>query len=108
MVLASMRSGLGPLLKHLGATAPARRSMFIPGLKVAALSHRVAPCDLSVTLFRANEKSALNDLPGDWKPIALGGVEVIDIPGHHFDLISGGRASKISARVAEALDRKTT
>ena len=107
-MFASMRKRLGPLLTILGASAPARRSMFIPGLKVAAQSHRIAPCDLSVTLFRANERSVLNDLPGDWGPIALRGVEVIDIPGHHFDLISGGRAKKLSARIAEALDRKTT
>ncbi len=104
----SMRNRLGPFLSRLGAMAPARRSMFVPGLKVAASSHRVEPCDLSVTLFRASEKSALNDLSGDWKRLALRGVEVIDIPGHHFDLISGGRAKKLSARIAEALDRKTT
>lgn len=107
-LFASMRNRLGPLLTRFGAMAPARRSMFIPGLKVAALSHRVEPCDLAVTLFRASEKSALNDLSGDWKRIALRGVEVIDIPGHHFDLISGGRARQLSARVAEALRRRTT
>ena len=108
-MFASMRNRLGPLMKRLGTGALApRRSMFIPGLKLAAQSHRVAPCDLAVTLFRANERSALNDLPGDWRRLALRGVEVIDIPGHHFDLISGGRARQLSARVAEALDRKTT
>jgi thioesterase domain-containing protein len=108
-LFASMRNRLGPLLNRFGTSALApRRSMFVPGLKVAAQSHRIAPCDLAVTLFRANERSALNDLPGDWRPLALRGVEVIDIPGHHFDLISGGRARELSARVAEALGRKTT
>jgi thioesterase domain-containing protein/acyl carrier protein len=107
-MFASMRNRLGPLLTRLGASAPARRSMFIPGLKFAAQSHRIAPGDLAVTLFRANERSALNDLPGDWRPLALRGVEVIDIPGHHFDLISGGRARELSARVAESIRRKTT
>lgn len=108
-LLASMRNRLGPLMKSLGVNTQAKRpSMFIPGLKAAALSHRIAPCNLSVILFRANERSAINDLPRDWRPIALRGVEVIDIPGHHFDLISRGRARKLSERVAEALGRKTT
>lgn len=108
-LLASGRNRIDALLGRLGVNTRMRRgSMFVPGLKVAAQSHRIAPCDLAVTLFRANERSALNDLPGDWRPLALRGVEVIDIPGHHFDLISGGRARELSARVAEALDRKTT
>ncbi len=108
-MFASMRNRLGALMKRLGTSALAPRpSMFVPGLKVAAQSHRIAPFDLAVTLFRANERSALNDLPGDWRPLALRGVEVIDIPGHHFDLISGGRAWELSARVAEAVRLKTT
>mgnify|MGYP000284463873 CR=1 FL=1 len=102
-----LRQRFGPLLRGVGLPVPRRRSMFVQGLKVAAQNHRIAPCDLGVTLFRANERSAFNNLPADWRPLARGGVEVVDIPGHHFDLISGGRARELSARIAGAVRLKT-
>ena len=87
---------------------PRGQAMFMPGLKVAAQNHRVAPGDLGVTLFRANERSAKSDLPGDWRALARRGVDVVDIPGHHFDLIGGGRAKELSARIAEVVSRSTS
>jgi hypothetical protein len=48
------------------------------------------------------------DLAADWARLARGGVEVVDIEGHHFDLLTGNRARDLSARVAEAVARALT
>jgi len=91
-----------------GLGAESGGPVFIPGLREAALRHRMAPADLRVTLFRASEKTLGSDLAADWMPVAREGVEVIDIAGHHFDLITGGRARDLSARIAEAVARALT
>lgn len=103
MILAA-RGGLA----RWGLGTGVRMPRFVPGLREAALRHRVSPTRLGVTLFRANEKILSSDLAADWAPLARGGMTVIDIPGHHFDLITGGRARELSARIAEAVARPST
>jgi enterobactin synthetase component F len=93
---------------RLGLPADRRGPVFIPGLKEAAMNHRVSACELKVTLFQANERSLGSDLAADWAPLARGGVEVIAIAGHHFNLITGGRARDLSARIAGAVARART
>ena len=106
--IGSARERLQESLARFGLGAGWRGPVFIPGLKEAALVHRVSACDLRITLFRANERTLGADLAADWAPLARGGVEVIDIAGHHLNLITGGRARDLSARIAGAVGRALT
>lgn len=108
-MIGAARDRLKESLARLGVEAEGRRGpIYVPGLKDAALVHRLAPCDLGLTLFRANERTLGADLAADWAPFARGGVEVVDIAGHHFNLITGGRARELSARIAAAVARALT
>lgn len=108
-MIGAARDRLKESLAQLGVEAEGRRGpIYVPGLKDAALVHRLAPCDLGLTLFRANERTLGADLAADWAPFARGGVEVVDIAGHHFNLITGGRARELSARIAAAVARALT
>lgn len=107
-IIGSARARLRESLSRFGFGAGWRGPVFIPGLKEAALVHRVSACDLRITLFRANERTLGADLAADWALLARGGVEVIDIAGHHLNLITGGRARDLSARIAGAVGRALT
>ncbi|MBX7184165.1 MAG: AMP-binding protein [Vicinamibacteria bacterium] len=108
-MVGAARDRLQESLARLGVEAEGRRGpIYVPGLREAALVHRLAPCDLAITLFRANERTLGADLATDWAPFAQGGVEIVDIAGHHFNLITGGRARELSARIAAAVARALT
>lgn len=107
-MLGAARERLKGSLSRLGPGAGGHGPVFIPGLKEAAMMHRASPCDLRITLFRANERALGADLAADWALLARGGVDVVDIAGHHFNLITGGRARELSARIAEVADRALT
>jgi len=107
-MIGSARERLKESLSRFGLGTGERGPVFIPGLKEAAMSHRSSPCDLRITLFRANERTLGSDLAADWALLARGGVEVKDIAGHHFNLITGGRARELSARIAEVVSRALT
>jgi hypothetical protein len=92
-------------LSFVGIKIKPRVQLYMPGLREAGVRHRVLPADLALTLFRASDRAVAYDLASDWAPLAKGGLEVVDIPGHHFNLITGGRAKVLSARVAEAIKR---
>lgn len=54
----------------------------------AYLAYVPAPFGGAITLFRANSQPpGIVDRTLGWEASALGGVEVIDIPGHHDDLV---------------------
>jgi enterobactin synthetase component F len=107
-MLGGARRSLEESLTRFGVEIERSGPVFIPGLKEAALLHRLSPGDFAVTLFRANERTRGTDLAADWASLARGGVEVIDISGHHFEVLTGGRVRDLSARVAEAVGRALT
>ncbi len=107
-MIGGARQRLKESLSRFGLGTGERGPVFIPGLREAAMIHRASPCELRVTLFRANERTLGADLAADWALLARGGVEVVDIPGHHFNLITGGRARELSARIAEVVGRALT
>lgn len=102
--LQGLKTGLRRILSSLGILKPGRGGSSPRGFREAVQKHRIAPCDLSVTLFRANERSRHTDLAADWAPLAGGGVTVVDIPGQHLTVLTGGRANPLSARIAEAVE----
>jgi amino acid adenylation domain-containing protein len=54
----------------------------------AYLAYVPAPSTASITLFRAsNQPAGVVDRTLGWSDSAIGGIEVIDIPGHHDDLV---------------------
>lgn len=81
---------------------------FVPGFREALERHRIEPCDLAVTLFRVAEEAARVDTAADWAALARHGVEVIDIPGHHFNMLGGANAEALGALVAAAVERART
>ena len=77
----------------------------VPGFRQALERHRIEPSDLSVTLFRARDEDARFDPTADWAVLARGGVEVVEIPGHHFNMLGGPNAEALGALVAAAVER---
>jgi thioesterase domain-containing protein/acyl carrier protein len=81
---------------------------FVPGFRQALERHRIEPCGLAVTLFRARDEANRVDTAGDWAALARGGVDVVDIPGHHFNMLGGAHAEALGALIAAALQRART
>jgi thioesterase domain-containing protein/acyl carrier protein len=106
-IVPETRKGVRRVLTFLGVLKKRPVELFLPGFRAAIQNHRILPGDLAVTLFRASERSTSSDLASDWAPLARGGVEVIDVPGHHLNLLTGGRANELSVRIAEAVARST-
>jgi len=77
----------------------------VPGLRSAAQAHRIEPADLAVTFFRAKERPDLADLSEAWRPLARGGVVVVEIAGGHFDLAGDGRAEALATAIADSVGR---
>jgi thioesterase domain-containing protein len=59
-----------------------------------------------VTLFRATEHpyGVEEDRTNGWGPLALGGVEVIDVPGHHGSIMRDPRAKTLARKLMESLN----
>jgi acyl-CoA synthetase (AMP-forming)/AMP-acid ligase II/thioesterase domain-containing protein/acyl carrier protein len=104
---AALRVGKARLREFLIAAGlwPRPAVPFLRGFRQALERHRIEPCDLSVTLFRARDEAAGVDTAAAWTGLALGGVEVIDIPGHHFNMLGGAHAEALGALIASAVER---
>jgi len=69
--------------------------------------YRPAPCELKVTLFRAERQPpehALDRTLG-WGALALGGVEVHEVPGYHHEIVMEPEAAILAERLRWCLDR---
>jgi len=92
------------LLKDLGErrvrytiTLAARMSSTLPSFlkntheinSVAARNYKVKPLSVKLTLFRAANQ-ADSSIPSDngWSPIFKGGVEILEVPGDHWQVLS--------------------
>lgn len=75
-----------------------------------ALSHyQPQPYDGNITLFKSMERlsgdvSLLDPLLG-WGAFATGGVEVIDCPGNHFDMLADPHAETLAMKLMHAIER---
>ena len=59
------------------------------GIQQAGFRHTTAPYEGSVVLFRASKKSlrGAHDPYAGWKELALGGLEIHEIPGDHVGIV---------------------
>ena len=87
------------------APPPSISSALADGLRVAVRSHRIERADLFVNFFRAKVRPDGADLSAPWADVAGRGMEVVEVPGEHFDLIGRGRAIELSARISAAILR---
>lgn len=105
-VSARARSRLRGILAAVGVmSARPAPPLPQPGFRAALQGHRVEPSDLSVTFFRAEGRPGGVDPAEAWAALARGGVEVIDIPGHHFNMIGGTNATALGSLIAKAVVR---
>jgi len=80
---------------------------YVPGLQGAMGRHDLTPFDGAITVFRAVDPPSVADPQLGWGRYAMRGVTVVDIPGHHLNLIESWRAGVLGSRVATALDSVT-
>jgi oxalate---CoA ligase len=84
--------------------APFRHTRVLNHL--AAKSYVPRPYPGQVTLFRAVERlDAADDPYRGWDQVALGGVEVHDVPGDHSSMIREPHVAVLAARLKACLER---
>ena len=68
-----------------------------------ARQHMTRPAEVRITLLRTRTRGLLQGDPPDgrWQPLALGGVEVLSLPGQHRSVLEPPHADA----VAEAINR---
>jgi len=87
----------------------------LPGLehlleiyRINALAHvkyRPDPCRVPLTLFRAADGLDGSDLQLGWTSLALGGVEVVVVPGRHETLIGPAFARGFARELETRMQR---
>ncbi|HTO93590.1 MAG TPA: amino acid adenylation domain-containing protein, partial [Bacteroidota bacterium] len=70
-------------------------------------SYRARPYAGKVTLFRATEQpySIIADPANGWAPYCPGGLEILDVPGHHGAIMREPRAGVLVKTLMESLTR---
>jgi len=70
-------------------------------------TYRPKPIAQRLTLFRATEQptSATGATDNGWGQLALGGVDVFDVPGTHLSIIMEPNVRVLATGLREALDR---
>ena len=74
-------------------------------------AHRYQPqaYDGRVTLFWAHDDlRASNDLVAGWRALAIGGIEVQEIPGTHLNIIKEPHVAELANKLTECLQRAGT
>jgi thioesterase domain-containing protein len=76
---------------------------------LAARRYEMRPWPGTITLFRAADQPH-PDMPWDlgWSAVAEGGVEVIDVPGGHFALLTAPNIQTLAQRLQEKLEPRDT
>ena len=65
------------------------------------------PWNGSIVLLRSSSwarKGPTDPMLG-WKHLALGGIEIHDVPGHHLQFLSGPYAPNVALVLRDAMDR---
>jgi thioesterase domain-containing protein len=88
------------------ATARRLLAVFTAALRAAG-SWRPEPADLRVALLAAAQSDHLpaDDPAAGWRPIARGGVDVVEVPGDHGSVLSPENAPAVARVLARLLDR---
>ncbi|NRA49979.1 MAG: AMP-binding protein, partial [Phaeodactylibacter sp.] len=73
---------------------------------IALKNYKIAPCPISVHLFKAQKQTYFINDPKqyDWHHYALGGVNVIDVPGEHSHIFAPPNESIFAGRLQKAID----
>jgi thioesterase domain-containing protein len=73
---------------------------------LAAHRYVPQPYDGKVTLFWAcDDLRATNDLVEGWRALAIGGIEVQEIPGNHLNIIKEPHVAELANKLTECLQR---
>ena len=75
----------------------------------AIANYHLKPADLKVTLFRAKQQDEyMHDITYlGWKPFALKGVDIHDVPGDHYSIFTPPNDAVFAEVLQEVLDRNT-
>jgi thioesterase domain-containing protein len=87
-----------------GAPAPVPPLTLIEACWVAARRYAPGTYPGRLTWYVARDNLRLTRLFPDWGPHAAGGVEVVPVPGSHFDLVDEPHVAGIAAHLRRALD----
>lgn len=75
--------------------------------RIAARNYRLAPQDVTITLFRANKQIAYKkdfEFLG-WKPFALKGIKIHEVPGDHMNLFTPPNDKEFARILQNVLDQ---
>lgn len=73
---------------------------------MAFRSYRPQPYGGRVTLFQAAIRGGDDEqLAAAWERLALGGVEVVDVPGSHVTMLTSAHAEPLAKRLGVCLER---
>jgi len=74
----------------------------------AVLQYRPKPYPGRITLFRSRFQSPFLGLGNQmgWDRVALGGVEVVRVPGGHLSVLQPPNVEVLARRIRERLERK--
>jgi len=66
-----------------------------------ARQHVTRPARVPITLLRTNTRGLLQGDPADggWAPLALDGVQVLSLPGHHRSLLDDPHANEVARAI---------
>jgi thioesterase domain-containing protein len=70
-------------------------------------NYKPQPYDGRITLFRASERSSRppQDASNGWSALASGNLEIIEVPGDHFTMLTEPFASTLAERMTDHLNR---
>jgi thioesterase domain-containing protein len=77
------------------------------GINQAGMRYVIRPYPGRVTLFRATEKSlrGMRDPYAGWKELAVGGLDIYEIPGGHVSILAEPQVSVLARYLEACLDQ---
>ncbi len=97
-----------PVVESYGMTSTLQNLFESSYLTAKAYNPRLYPGPRHV--FRAEERSGLgdNDPLDGWQALAVGGVEVFDVPGSHVTMTTDPYAQELAEAIRHCLERSTS
>jgi amino acid adenylation domain-containing protein len=80
------------------------------GINQAGMQYTLRPYSGTVTLFRATERSlrGVRDAYAGWKDLAIGGLEIFEIPGGHVSILAEPQVRVLAQHLKACLERSRT